>query len=121
MKLHLPSDLCQRLYVHQYVPPNKKQWYHYDILYLLLNLFFTTVTKSGRQSKNSKISGLFLAKIDSTQMLQLEHTLKLKYTLSYYYSLKVVVDLLIGKRSLCAPPVKDVNLLNKAGRLLILN
>ena len=54
-------------------------------------------------------------------MLLLEHTLKLKYTLSYHYSLKVVVDLLIGKRSLCAPPVKDVNLLNTAGRLLILN
>ena len=91
------------------------------MLYLLLNMFFTNVTKSGRQSKNSKRSGLFLPKIGKTQMLLLEHTLKLKYTLSYHYSLKVVVDLLIGKRSLCAPPVKDVNLLNTTGRLFILN
>ena len=83
-------------------------------LILTFEFVFTIVAKFGRQSENIKRSGLFLPKIDKTQMLQLEDTLKLKYTLSYHYSLKTVVNLLTNVH--CVYPQLTVKFLMNASR-----
>ena len=111
------SPLCRWFQVHHSV---RRSDGAITISYTYIWICFITVTISGRKSKTITNLVSFFPKIGKTQMRQLKHTLKLKYTLRYHYSLKNYCWL-TDKRSLCASPVKDVNLINTVGRLLILN